>query len=141
MTAKKPPSLKTLEKACKNINFQTSNQNILVTSPYPEATIASAIISQAISRLNSLFHISFFEPVVTIDTINILREKYSSSTIILVDIDILGKKRIKKGTGYPLIIGGTSESEQVNSFRLGTDSTVAAAGYVFAKSLIDPNDY
>ncbi|MHA1864056.1 MAG: hypothetical protein ACTSWA_09845, partial [Candidatus Thorarchaeota archaeon] len=141
MTTKKPPSLKTLEKVCKSINFQTSNQNILVTSPYPEATIASVIISQAISRLNSLFHISFSEPVVTIDTINTLRERYSSSTIILVDIDILGKKRIKKGTGYPLVIGGTSESEQVNSFRLGTDSTVAAAGYVFAKSLIDPNDY
>lgn len=141
MTAKKPPSLKTLEKACTNIDFQTSNQNILVTSPYPEAAIASSIISQAISKLKSLFHISFLQPVVTIDTINTLREKYSSSTIILVGIDILGKKRIKKGTGYPLIIGGTSESEQANSFRVGTDSTVAAAGYVFAKSLIDLNDY
>ena len=99
MTAKKPPSLKTLEKACTNNDFQTSNQNILVTSPYPEAAIASSIISQAISKLKSLFHISFLQPVVTIDTINTLREKYSSSTIILVGIDILGKKRIKKGTG------------------------------------------
>ncbi len=141
MTAKKTPSLKTLEKACTNINFKTSNQNILLTSPYPEAAISSAIISQAISRSNSLFHISFLQPVVTIDTINILREKYSSSAIIIVGIDILGKKRIKKGTGYPLVIGGISESEQVNSFKLGTDSTVATAGYVFAKSLIDLNDY
>ncbi len=141
MTAKKPPSLKTLEKVCTTINFKTSNQNILVTSPYPEAVIASTIISQTISRLKSLFHISFQQPVVTIDTINTLREKYSSSAIILVGIDILGKKKIKKGKGYPLIIGGTSESEQVDSFKLGTDSTVAAAGYVFAKSLKDTSDY
>ena len=141
MTAKKPPSLKTLEKVCTTINFQTSDQNILVTSPYAEAVIASTIISQTISRLKSLFHISFQQPVMTIDTLNTLREKYSSSAIIIVGIDILGKKKIKKSKGYPLIIGGTSESEQVNSFRLGTDSTVAAAGYVFAKSLIDPNDY
>ena len=141
MTAKKPPSLKTLEKVCTTINFQTSDQNILVTSPYPEAAISSTIISQTISRLKSLFHISFQQPVMTIDTINILREKYSSSAIIIVGIDILGKKKIKKGKGYPLIIGGTSESEQVNSFTLGTDSTVAAAGYVFAKSLKDMNDY
>ncbi len=141
MTAKKPPSLKTLEKVCTTINFQTSDQNILVTSPYPEAVIASTIISQTISRLKSLFHISFQQPVMTIDTLNTLREKYSSSAIIIVGIDILGKKKIKKGKGYPLIIGGTSESEQVNSFTLGTDSTVAAAGYVFAKSLKDMNDY
>jgi len=141
MTAKKLPSLKALEKVCKNINFQIRDQNILVTSPYPEAAIASTIISQTISRLKSLFHISFQPPVMTIDSINALREKYRSSAIIIVGIDILGKKKIKKGKGYPLIIGGVSESEQVNSFMLGTDSTVTAAGYVFAKSLKDTNDY
>ncbi|MGY5880544.1 MAG: hypothetical protein RTV31_09840 [Candidatus Thorarchaeota archaeon] len=141
MTAKKTPSLKALEKVCKNINFQISDQNILLTSPYPEAVIASTIISQAISRTKSLFHISFSQPVVTIDTINTLRERFESSSIILVGVDILGKKRIKKGKNYPLIIGGTSDSEQVNSLTLGTDSTITAAGYVFAKSLIDLNDY
>ncbi|MBE0525855.1 MAG: hypothetical protein IH631_02865, partial [Candidatus Thorarchaeota archaeon] len=137
----KTPSLKALEKVCSSINFQVSDQNILLTSPYPEAVIASAIISQAISKTKSLFHISFSQPVVTIDTINSLRERYESSSIILVGIDILGKKRIKKGKDYPLIIGGTSELEQVNSLTLGTDSTITAAGYVFAKSLIDLNDY
>ena len=142
MTAKKPPSLKTLEKACAAINFQTSDQNILVTSPYPEATIASTIISQSLSKLNVLFHISPSQPLMTIDTLNALREKYSSSAIILVGIDIIGsKKRIKKGSGYPLIIGGTVESEQIESYKLGTDSTVAATGYVFSKSLLNPTDY
>ena len=141
MTAKKLPSLKALEKVCKTINFQTSNQNIIVTSPYPEAAIASTIISQTISRLKSLFHISFQQPVLTIDTIDTLRERYSSSAIIIVGIDILGKKKIKKGKSYPLIIGGTSESEQIDSFKLGTDSTVAAAGYVFSKSLNGTSDY
>lgn len=141
MTVKKIPSLKTLEKVCKSINFQIGNQNILLTSPSPEAAIASTIISQAISRTKSLFHISFSQPVITTETINSLRERFDSSSIILVGIDIIGKQRIKKGKGYPLIIGGTSESEQVNSLTLGTESTVAAAGYMFAQSLIDLNDY
>ena len=141
MMAKKTPSLKTLEKVCKNINFQISNQNLILTTPYPASLVASTIISQAISRRQSLFHISFSQPVVTTDTINALRERYESSSIILIGVDILGTKRIKKGKGYPLIIGGTSESEQVNTLALGTDSTVAAAGYVYAKSLIDLNDY
>jgi len=141
MTAKKTPSLKTLEKVCNSINFQISGQNILLTSPYPEAVIASTIISQAISRTKSLFHISFSQPVVTVDTINMLRERFESASIIVIGVDILGKKRIKKGKDYPLIIGGTSELEQVDSLTLGTDSTLTAAGYVFAKSLIDLNDY
>ena len=141
MTAKKVPSLKTLEKVCKSIDFQIGNQNILLTSPYPEAAISSTIIAQAISKTKSLFHISFSQPVQTIDTINTLKERYGSSSIILVGVDILGKKRVKKGSGYPLVIGGTSESEQVDALTVGTDSTVAAAGYVFAKSLIDMNDY
>ncbi|MFW9843020.1 MAG: hypothetical protein ACFFEV_00410, partial [Candidatus Thorarchaeota archaeon] len=141
MTAKKTPSLKALEKVCKSINFQISDQTILLTSPYIEAVIASTIISQAISRTKSLFHISISQPVMTIDAINTMRERFESSSMILVGIDIVGKKRIKKGNGYPLILGGTSESEQVNSFTLGTDSTIAAAGYVFAESLIDLKDY
>ncbi|TFG33397.1 hypothetical protein EU528_00170 [Candidatus Thorarchaeota archaeon] len=141
MTAKKLPSLKTLEKACTSSNFQIGNQNVLLTSPSPEAAIASAIISHAISRTGALFHISFSQPVVPIETINALKEKFESSSIILVGIDALGKQRIKKGKGYPLFIGGTSELEQVNSLTLGTDSTVTAAGYVFAQSLIDLNDY
>jgi len=141
MTAKKTPSLKVLEKVCKSINFQISDQNLLLTSAYPESVIASTTISQAISRKKSLFHISFSQPVVTVDTINTLRARFESSSIILVGLDIVGKKRIKKGKDYPLIIGGTSEIEQANSFTLGTDSTVAAAGYVFAKSLLELNDY
>ena len=141
MTKAKTPSLKALEKACKDVNFQIKDQNILVTSPYTESVIASTTISQSISRLNSLFHISPSRSVMTVDTLNQLKEKYNTAGIILVGIDVLGKKRLKKGSGYPLLIGGTVESEQIESFKLGTDSTIAAAGYVFSKSLLEPTDY
>jgi hypothetical protein len=141
MTAKKAPSLKSLEKECKDINFQIRNQNVIVTSPYTESVIASTTISKSISRLNSLFHIIPSKSVITIDALNEIKEKYDSSGIILIGIDILGKKRVKKGSGYPLLIGGAVESEQIESFQLGTDSTIAAAGYVFSKSLMEPTDY
>ena len=141
MTAKKAPSLKTLEKVCKDVPFQIKDQNVLVTSPYTESVIASATILQAISRLNSLFHISSSQSVMTANALNTLKEKYNTSGIILVGIDVLGKKKIKKGSGYPLLIGGNVESEQIESFKLGTDSTIAAAGYVFSKSLLEPTDY
>ena len=141
MTAKKAPSLKALEKACKDVTFQIKDQNVLVTSPNTESIIATTTISQSISRLNSLFHIAPSQSVMTVDTLNELKEKFDTSGIILVGIDVLGKKRLKKGSGYPLLIGGTVESEQIESFRLGTDSTIAAAGYVFSKSLMEPTDY
>jgi len=141
MAPKKAPSLKALEKACTNLNFQTKDQNVLVTSPYTESVITSTTISQSISRLNSLFHIAPSQSVMTVDSLNKLKEKYDNSGIILVGIDILGKKRLKKGSGYPLLIGGTAESEQIESFTFGTDSTIAAAGYVFGNTLIESTDY
>ena len=141
MTATKTPSLKALEKACKDVNFQIKNQNVLVTSPYTESVITSTTISQSISRLDSLFHILPSRSVMTVDALNRLKEKYNTAGIILVGIDVLGKTRVKKGSGYPLLIGGTAESDQIESFKLGTDSTIAAAGYIFSKSLIEPTDY
>ena len=141
MTAKKVPSLKTLEKACKTIDFKTKDQNILVTSPYIESVIASTVISQTLSRMNVLFHITPSPPVMTIDDLNGLNEKYNSSALILVGIDVYGKKRLKKGSGYPILIGGTVESEQVEAFQLGSDSTIPAAGYTLSKSLLEPTDY
>jgi hypothetical protein len=141
MTAKKQPLLKTIEKACKSSDFEIDSQNVILTSPYPEATIASVILSRTISRNNALFHISLSQPVITTDTVNMLRERYSSSSIILIGIDIVGKKRVKKGKGYPLIIGGISNSEQIDSLKIGTSSTITAAGYAVAKSLIDLDDY
>lgn len=141
MTTKKEPSQSDLEKASKAINFQIEDQNILVTSPYTEAVITSTIISQTISKLNALYHILPSQPVMSIDALNQLRETYNSSAVILVGIDVLGKKRIKKGNGYPLFIGGSVESEQIESFKLGTDSTIAAAGYIFSNSLLESTDY
>lgn len=141
MTAKKAPSLKTLEKACKTIDFKTKDQNIIVTSPYIESVVASTVIAQTLSRMNALFHITPSQPVMTIDGLNRLKENYDSSAMILVGIDVYGKKRLKKGSGYPLLIGGATESEQIEAFILGTDSTIPAAGYVFSKSLLEPTDY
>ncbi len=141
MTAKKAPSLKTLEKVCKTIDFKAKDQNIIVTSPYIESIIASAVISQTLSRMNVLYHIVPSTPTMTIDDLNRLKETYDSSAMILVGIDVCGKKRLKKGSGYPLLIGGAVESEQIETFMLGTDSTIPAAGYVFSKSLVEPTDY
>jgi hypothetical protein len=141
MAAKKVPSLKALEKACKDLNFEIKDQNILVTSPYTESVIASTTISQSISKLDSLFHISPSQSVMTVDSLNRLKEQYDNSGVILVGIDVLGKKRLKKGSGYPLLIGGTADSEQIESFTFGTDSTIAAAGYVFGNSLRESTDY
>jgi len=141
MTAEKPSSLKALEKTCKSIDFQIDRQNVIVTSPYPEAILASVIIARAISKSGSLFHISYSDSLISIGTLNDFRDRFDSSALLLVGVDLVGKKRIKKGKGYPLIIGGLPESEQANSLKIGNNSTIAAAGYVFAKSLTDLHDY
>jgi len=137
----KQPTLKSLEKDCSSIDLNKQNQTLLVTSPCPSAMLASAILSRAILKLGKRFHISFSEPVLKVDKVNSIRQKYDSSTVIFVGIDILGTSRIKKGSSYPIIIGGMSESEQAESLKIGTDLTLTAVAYTLVKSSVEPADY
>lgn len=137
----KQPSLKSIEKDCNTIELDKRNRILIVSSPYPSALLASAILSRTMMRLDRRFHITFIEPVVRIDDINELKQKYDSSALILVGLDLLGATRIKKGSGYPIIIGGKSESEQTESLRLGTDFTLTAAAFALSKSVTEQTDY
>ncbi|MBN2229876.1 MAG: hypothetical protein JW779_09820 [Candidatus Thorarchaeota archaeon] len=144
MSSKKSsiPSLKSLEKECDAINFPDSKQILIVTSPFPEATLAAAILSKGIMKSDGLFHVTTIQPVLSIDQLNDLRSRYESSSIILIGIDIFGgKKRVKKGNNYPLFIGGETDSDQIASLRFGTDSTLPATAYVLTKSQTEPTMY
>ena len=73
------------------------------------------------------------EPVVTVEEVNALRKTHSKSTVILVGIDIVGKKRVRKGIGYPILVGGTHDSDHAESLRIGDDRTISAAAYIIAR--------
>jgi hypothetical protein len=135
------PSLKSLEKDCKSMTLDTRTHILIVTSPYPAATLATAILSRVLMRSGGRFQITFGQPVMSIDTLNELRTKYETSTVFMIGIDIFGSKRVKKGRSYPVLIGGTSESEQLASITLGTDSTMTSAAYVLAKSQMELDSY
>jgi len=140
-TTAKQPTLKSLEKDCSSINLEKLNQVLLVTSPSPVAVLSTAVLSRIMINSEKGFHIIFSEPVMTVDTLNALRQKYESSTLFLVGVDIVGTGRVKKGSGYPIIIGGEFESTQIESFRLGTNQTLASAAYVFTELLEKRFDY
>lgn len=133
--ARRVPSLKTIKSQYEDLSFERSRHIVIACSSFPESTISAAILCRTILRLSGLFHITFVEPVMEIDEINNLRSAYPESSVIIVGVDITGKKRIKKGKGYPIFIGGTHESEQVQSLRIGSEQTVSAAAYVMADNL------
>lgn len=135
------PSLKTLEKECSSVSFDSDSQTLLVTSPIPEATLATAILSRALIRLNRRFQVTFAQPVITLEALSELRAKYGSSTIVVIGIDIIGSKKAKKGKKPLILIGGLSESEQLGTLMLGSDTTLTSAAYVLAKSLIGTVSY
>ncbi|MFW9786694.1 MAG: hypothetical protein ACFFE2_05755 [Candidatus Thorarchaeota archaeon] len=134
-------SLKSLKKQCAEIQFRDDKQVLLVSSLDPISTLATALLSRAIMRSGGAFHISYESPLMSLDAVNELRTKYESMSIILVGIDTVGKKKIRKGEGYPLFIGGTTESEQVESFTLGTRNTIAAAVFAFLEECFSSYDY
>ena len=103
--------------------------------------IATALLCRGIMKSGGKFHVSYEHPVASLDRVIELRSLYESANLIFVGIDTLGKKRIRKGKSYPVFLGGTSESEQLESLTCGTTDTVSAAGYVFSEQLLSVNDY
>ncbi len=95
--------------------------------------MSASLICRSILRSGGLFHLTFLEPVMTVEDVNFLRKTHSKSTVILVGIDVLGKKRMTKGIGYPILVGGTHDSDQAESLRIGDDRTISGAAYVIAK--------
>ena len=134
-------SFKSLKKQCAEIGFRNEKQTILVSSPDTKSALATALLCRGIMKSGGKFHISFEHPIVNIDRIIELRSLHESANLIFVGIDTLGKKRIRKGIGYPLFLGGISESEQIESMTCGTTDTVTAAGYVFSEELLATSDY
>jgi len=137
----KQPTLKSIEKDCSSIGLEKHDQILIVTSPTPAAMLASAILSRSMIDSGKKFHITFSEPVVPVNKVNELRQKYNSLALLLVGIDTIGAARIKKGSSYPIMIGGTTESEQGEIPSLGTNLTLTAVAYSIASSLGKGSEY
>ncbi|MFW9961986.1 MAG: hypothetical protein ACFFCX_00285 [Candidatus Sifarchaeia archaeon] len=138
---RKSVSLKSLKKKCAEITFKDSKQVVLVSSPYTSSTLATAILCRAIMKSGRAFHVTFEPPIISSEKVEELRNKHESVSIIFVGIDIMGKKKIRKGKIYPTFIGGTSESEQIESLTIGTNYTVPVSAYVFAEEYLTTRDY
>jgi hypothetical protein len=129
------PSSKAIKKQYSDLSFKTGRYVMIVSSSMPESTISSAIISRSILKSGNLLHTTFVEPVVQADEINSLKIAHPDSSLIIIGVDVVGKKRIKKGKSYPLFIGGVHESEQIQSLSLGNEKTISAASYTFADEI------
>jgi hypothetical protein len=134
-------SIKTLKKQCTEIKLKDSEQVLLVSAPYTSSTLATAILCRAIMRSGGAFHVSFELPVMGIDRINELHAKHESVSMIFIGIDAIGKKKIRKGKGYPIFVGGAPESEQIKSLTIGTNDTVPATAYVFSEENLSTHNY
>lgn len=134
-------SLRTLKTQCEKISLKSDEQFLLLSAPDPESTLASAVLCRAIMRSGGTFHVSFEQPIMNIESINNIRTQHESSIIVLVGIETVGKKKLRKGKGYPIIVGGTSESEQITSFTVGNAHTVSAAAYIIAREHLITGDY
>ncbi len=131
------PSFKALKSQYDEIAPVGAKHLLIVSSPAPSAALASALICKARLDSNSLFHVTTSEPVLDIDSVNELRKTYEKAAILLVGIDVVGGKRLRKGKSYPILIGGESDSEHVMSLTIGNRETVAAAAYAYVASSSD----
>jgi hypothetical protein len=92
-------------------------------------------------KAGGAFHVSFEEPILHIQSVNKYRTQHKSSTLIIVGIETIGKKKLRKGKAYPIFVGGSSESEQVRSFTIGNSHTISAAAYALSDKQFTTGDY
>ncbi|MFW9868076.1 MAG: hypothetical protein ACFFFO_00215 [Candidatus Thorarchaeota archaeon] len=135
------PSLRTLKGQCDNISLQSGEHVLLASAPNPQSTLATALLCRAIMKSSGTFHVSFEQPIMSIDSINAIRNEHATSSIIFVGIETVGTKKLRKGKGYPVFVGGPSESEQVNSITLGDEHTVPISAYILAQEHLTVSDY
>ena len=138
---RKKPRFADLKEQCSNLVLQKGAHTLLVSAPHPSATLSTALLGRAILKSGGLFHIKHLESTVNIEKINELRKRYTKSDIIVVDITIFGKKRLRKGQNYPLFIGGTSELEQVQSQTIGFGEPSSVVSYALAAQKMSVDDY
>ncbi|TET09494.1 MAG: hypothetical protein E3J86_08245 [Candidatus Thorarchaeota archaeon] len=135
------PSLRTLRNQCDEIPLKSGEQVLVATAPDPESTIATALLCRAIMKSGGTFHVSFEQPIMNLDSVNEIRTEHESSVIILVGIETVGKKKLRKGKSYPIFVGGSSKSEQVALLTLGDTNTISAAAYILAQERLIVSDY
>jgi len=133
-------SFKSLETQSEQVIFRKDEHILIVCSPHPGATFSAAVLSTAILGSNRSFHITFAHPHLNIEEINDIRKAHPNSAVIAVGIEVFGKRRLKKGTSYPVFIGGMLHSKHSESPSIGSASDVAAAAFILAREKFKIND-
>ena len=134
-------SLKSLVKKSSEIDAKLARQVLVQSSPEPSALLASAILCRALKHSGHLFHFSVCSPLLDPNNVNGLKEQHESKSLVFVGVHLQGKKRLTKGTGYPIFLGGSCESEQAIKLQIGDHITTTAASYAYASSLLQTREY
>ncbi len=134
-------SLKSLVKKSNEVETKLARQVLVQSSPEPAALLASAVLCSSLKRAGHLFHFSVSPPLLDTDVVNELKEQHDKKSLLFVGVYLHGKKRLKKGTGYPLFIGGSCESEQAGELQIGDTDTTAVSSYAFASALLKVEDH
>ena len=136
----KTPSMKSLKESCDQIHLKESQRFIIASSPHLQSLLGGAIVASSCFLTGRPFHITFLDSGVSVDEINTLRENHAKSTVLVIGVKVQGKKKLRKGKGFPLFIG--SDFDIINEAipRVGNTATVTAAAYVLAREKMSVND-
>ncbi|UCE10370.1 MAG: hypothetical protein JSW61_00145 [Candidatus Thorarchaeota archaeon] len=132
-------SLRTLKKQCKEVALKEQERALILSSPSPEATLASAILCRSLQRVQKLYHVSFCDVVVDTSSIATLRNTYPNHQMFIVGSLVYGKKKLSKKGGHPLLIGSeTTSSSDVPC--IGDFSSVSPSAYTYSREHLSAND-
>ncbi|MHA1934502.1 MAG: hypothetical protein ACW97A_04410 [Candidatus Thorarchaeota archaeon] len=99
------PGFADLREKYRNFDFGEKERVSIISSPLPDAMLASALLCRAVLKVGGLFHISFIDPVCESSHIDAIIKSHSNFSPIITGVDIVGKSRSKKGVNTAILIG------------------------------------
>jgi hypothetical protein len=132
--------MKSLQESCDQTKLHDSDRLVVVSAPHLQSILGAAIIAGSCYQTGRPFHITFVDPFVNVEEINALGVKHAKSTVLYIGTQNTGKKRLRKGKGYPLFIGCDFSSIHEEAPVIGNTAVVTAAAYVFASKKLSVSE-
>jgi len=139
MTAKdtSTPELDAFGTECQEVPLHKGARILVVSSPAPATVLATALLCRSIMKSGGLFHITFTEPITTIQTLESVMKANPERTLLVVGVDVTGDGTSDSGNTGPILIGSTISKGSAPSFSLGPRELVSASAYALAREKLD----
>jgi len=121
----------------RNVSLDKGARVLIVSSPAPEAVLASTLLCRSIMKTGGVFHITFVEPVIDARTLERLLDANPKHTIIVIGADVTDDVSPNPELPPPIVIGGRIRAGAISEHSFNIREQVPVGAYVIAREKLE----